>query len=174
MKRFRGHYCRICGRICPNERFSGRGHATHLCRECQKLPQIERDRVDLMQELEGYLQQSHISDRNLSRLRKLSQHALPEISTLAAILHDIGVVTPFKRRRFKRLAREHRELLSRYNTYFGYTDWRTSEDEWLAMMNEELDPDDMDDWCEPDETEGVERDDVLPLVSHDIFDPFAD
>ena len=32
-----GHYCWSCDRYRPNERFSGRGHARHLCRECSKL-----------------------------------------------------------------------------------------------------------------------------------------
>ena len=32
-----GHFCWACGRYRPNEKFSGRGHARHLCRECAKL-----------------------------------------------------------------------------------------------------------------------------------------
>jgi len=32
-----GHYCWVCGRRRPNEKFSGRGHARHVCRECAKL-----------------------------------------------------------------------------------------------------------------------------------------
>ncbi len=36
-KRTRGHFCWSCGRVRPNERFSGRGHARHLCTDCQKL-----------------------------------------------------------------------------------------------------------------------------------------
>ena len=32
-----GHYCWACNRRRPNERFSGRGHARHLCRDCSKL-----------------------------------------------------------------------------------------------------------------------------------------
>ncbi|HQU42561.1 MAG TPA: hypothetical protein PK867_07095 [Pirellulales bacterium] len=34
---YRGHYCWSCDRYRANERFSGRGHARHLCRECAKL-----------------------------------------------------------------------------------------------------------------------------------------
>ena len=33
----RGHYCWSCDRVRANERFSGRGHARHLCRSCAKL-----------------------------------------------------------------------------------------------------------------------------------------
>jgi hypothetical protein len=32
-----GHYCWACDRCRANERFSGRGHARHLCRDCAKL-----------------------------------------------------------------------------------------------------------------------------------------
>ncbi len=32
-----GHYCWACDHRRPNERFSGRGHARHLCRDCAKL-----------------------------------------------------------------------------------------------------------------------------------------
>ena len=36
-KKPRGHFCWCCGRVRANERFSGRGHARHLCKECSKL-----------------------------------------------------------------------------------------------------------------------------------------
>lgn len=29
-----GHYCRICGRTRANEKFSGKGHASHICKNC--------------------------------------------------------------------------------------------------------------------------------------------
>lgn len=37
MSKRQGHFCWCCGRIRPNERFSGAGHARHLCKECQRL-----------------------------------------------------------------------------------------------------------------------------------------
>ena len=36
-KKYQGHYCWACGRIRPNEQFSGAGHSRHVCRDCQKL-----------------------------------------------------------------------------------------------------------------------------------------
>ena len=42
MKRYRGHFCKVCGRILPNERFSGRGHAAHICKACAKKPKEKR------------------------------------------------------------------------------------------------------------------------------------
>jgi hypothetical protein len=36
MKKPHGHYCRICGEYKANEKFSGRGHAAHICKACAK------------------------------------------------------------------------------------------------------------------------------------------
>jgi hypothetical protein len=36
-----GHFCWCCGRMRPNERFSGSGHARHLCKDCSKLERSE-------------------------------------------------------------------------------------------------------------------------------------
>ena len=33
-----GHYCKVCGRYRANEKFTGKGHATHICKDCAKLP----------------------------------------------------------------------------------------------------------------------------------------
>jgi hypothetical protein len=35
-KRYRGHFCKVCRRILPNEKFSGKGHAAHICKKCAK------------------------------------------------------------------------------------------------------------------------------------------
>lgn len=32
----RGHFCKGCRDFLPNEKFSGRGHREHLCKECKK------------------------------------------------------------------------------------------------------------------------------------------
>ena len=29
-----GHYCKICGRTRSNEKFSGKGHKKHICKDC--------------------------------------------------------------------------------------------------------------------------------------------
>lgn len=33
-KKHKGHYCRICGEYKANEKFSGKGHAQHICKTC--------------------------------------------------------------------------------------------------------------------------------------------
>ncbi len=35
-KRPHGHYCKICDQHKANEKFSGGGHATHICKACSK------------------------------------------------------------------------------------------------------------------------------------------
>ncbi|MCS2893542.1 hypothetical protein [Parabacteroides faecis] len=37
-KKYSGHYCKICGERKANEKFSGKGHAVHICKECLSLP----------------------------------------------------------------------------------------------------------------------------------------
>lgn len=35
---FHGHYCKVCGEYKANEKFSGKGHAAHICKKCAALP----------------------------------------------------------------------------------------------------------------------------------------
>lgn len=36
------HYCKICREFKANEKFSGKGHAKHICKSCQSLPADKR------------------------------------------------------------------------------------------------------------------------------------
>lgn len=31
-----GHYCRMCGSMLANEKFTGKGHKNHICKNCSK------------------------------------------------------------------------------------------------------------------------------------------
>jgi hypothetical protein len=75
-----GHYCRICGRQRPNERFSGKGHKTHICKECARKPKAEIEAIEQGDEILGFLEQSHISKKNISRLKILSRSTNKDIS----------------------------------------------------------------------------------------------
>lgn len=46
----RAHWCWSCDRVLANERFSGRGHARHICRSCAKLGV---DELQFRQAIEG-------------------------------------------------------------------------------------------------------------------------
>jgi len=108
-----GHYCRICGRIRPNEAFSGKGHRIHVCEKCAALPQKEREAIEQEDEIFGYLKQSHISDKNIERLKMLASSENEKISGLSVIVLEVAKIKPYKRRRLKVLARERKDLLQK-------------------------------------------------------------
>ena len=106
-----GHWCRICHRILPNEKFSGKGHKVHICKKCAGLPKEKRDAIEQTDEIYGFLQQSNISKKNISRLKTLSTSSNEQTAELAKIVLEVARVKPHKRRRLKFLAKEHRDLL---------------------------------------------------------------
>lgn len=108
-----GHYCLICGHVRPNERFSGKGHRNHVCKQCSRLPKEERRRRELEDEVDGFLRQSNISRKNLSRLSELIASEKSEVAELAKVVLEIGKVKPHKRKRLSFLARNHRDLIER-------------------------------------------------------------
>lgn len=106
-----GHFCRICGRTKPNEKFSGKGHKNHICKACAKLPKVERDEIDQTEEIFHFLEQSNISKKNLSRLEELLHSENDDIAKLASIVLKVGRIKPRKKRRLVVLAGKHKELL---------------------------------------------------------------
>lgn len=134
-----GHYCRLCGRSRPNEHFSGDGHRTHVCRECQKLDIQERQAIEALTEISDFLhRQSHISEKNLARLKELSTWQDPDVSQQAAVMLEVARVAPFKRRRFGRIHSSHPELWQRL-LRVGLI-WPTTREEavWAAPEGTEL------------------------------------
>jgi len=65
------------------------------------------------QEIFGYLKQSHISDKNVKRLKLLVNSESDKIAELANIVLEVANVKPYKKRRLKVLARERRDLLQK-------------------------------------------------------------
>lgn len=111
MKKLRGHYCRICSNRKPNEAFSGKGHRTHVCKKCARLPKEKQEEIKCKDEILNYLHQSHISDKNVSRLRKLVVSPNEQISELAGIVLEVAEINPYKKKRLKELAMKNRDLL---------------------------------------------------------------
>jgi hypothetical protein len=113
MKNRHGHYCRICGSSKPNEAFSGKGHRNHICKECSRLPKNEMDAIEQKDEIINFLNQSHISKKNISLLHSLVESPDEEVAKLARIVLDVAKVKPYKKHRLKFLAKEHRDLLEK-------------------------------------------------------------
>jgi hypothetical protein len=97
----------------PNGAFGGKGERARICRQCRHLPQARRDALKCEHEIRGFLEQSHVSDKNLARLRALASSQDARIANLAAVVLDVSVATPYRRRRFRILARQRRDLLKR-------------------------------------------------------------
>ena len=95
-----GHYCKICGRERPNEQFSGKGHRTHVCKQCARMPKEQRRVIEAEEEIFGFMAQTHISDRNMSRLQTLAASPIRRISELATPM--IEVVTSSLRKKSRR------------------------------------------------------------------------
>ena len=108
-----GHYCRLCGTSRPNEAFSGKGHRAHVCKQCVRLPKEQKAVIEQEDEILGYLRQSHISDKNIERLRALSLSQEICIKEMAALVLEVALVKPYKARRLKVLATERKDLLDR-------------------------------------------------------------
>lgn len=113
MRKRRGYYCRICQSFRPNEAFSGKGRRDHICKRCSRLPKAEREQILLEDEIFGYMRQSHISDKNISRLKKLATSPYERIAELSEIVIEVAEIKPHKRRRLKELARKRRDLLQK-------------------------------------------------------------
>ncbi len=107
-----GHYCRICGRYRANEKFSGRGHKIHICKDCARLPGEERLAVEQEDEITGFLKQSNISQVNIVRLKTLSASPNSEIARLGKLVLEIVRTHPQKKGRLRFLARERKDLLA--------------------------------------------------------------
>jgi hypothetical protein len=106
-----GHFCRICGSLKPNEAFSGKGYRIHVCKKCARLPKEKREEIEYKDEIFNYLHQLHISDKNVSRLRKLVVSPNEQIAELAGIVLEVAEIKPYKKRRLKELAMKRRDLL---------------------------------------------------------------
>ena len=106
-----GHYCRICGRERPNEQFSGKGHRIHVCKRCNAKPKSEQQAIEDTDSIFAFMQQSHISERNVARLERMTKSENPKVASLAATVLKVAMVKPYKTRRLRFLAKMHPDLL---------------------------------------------------------------
>ena len=106
-----GHRCKICNRIRPNEKFSGKGHKMHICKECKRKPKEEIVAIQDEEEILGFLEQSNISKLNIKRLNVLNHSDNKKVSELAEVVLAIAKIKPHKKKRVKFISRENPPLL---------------------------------------------------------------
>ena len=83
----RGHYCKVCGEYKANEKFSGKGHAAHICKTCAALPperQAEEMTLTRLVNLPWRL-----SKEQLSWLKKRMKDRRETVRTLATEQYEM-------------------------------------------------------------------------------------
>ncbi|MEO6390222.1 MAG: hypothetical protein ABIP75_00140 [Pyrinomonadaceae bacterium] len=116
--------------------------------------------MDEIDEIHGFLRQSHISAKNLARLQVLAGSPDPEIARMAAAVHQVAVLRPYKKKRFKFLRTKDRELLIRLEE-LGLLD-RYDDKLWDDQIDEEVEAGHLDRLL--DEAEwGLENRNYLPF-----------
>jgi len=84
-----GQFCWCCGRLRPNERFSGRNHGRHLCRDCAHLPAEEREYRQGERDIERLLHDSfHIPRKRRAQFDRFLEHKNARVRDLARRILD--------------------------------------------------------------------------------------
>lgn len=80
-KKAPGHYCKICGRRRANEKFSGKGHASHICKDCQKLSAEKRNELQTINRIMNL--PFWLSKDQISFLKKMMESKNEEVAAIA-------------------------------------------------------------------------------------------
>ena len=76
-----GHYCKICGEYKANEKFSGKGHAAHICKSCALLPAEKQAELMTLNRLLNL--PWRLSKEQLSWLKNRLKDRRPNVRALA-------------------------------------------------------------------------------------------
>ncbi len=83
-KKHPGHYCWVCNRQRPNEKFSGKGHAKHVCRECARLGGKELAYRQNLRNLERCVSwEGFIRRKQRAAFQRFLRHEDPRIRAMA-------------------------------------------------------------------------------------------
>ena len=82
-----GHYCRICGRYRANEKFSGKGHRNHICKDCARLPAEKRNEMETANRLMNL--PFWLSKKQRLWLEKMKKDNRDEVREAAEYAYDL-------------------------------------------------------------------------------------
>lgn len=133
-KKYKGHYCKVCGEIKANEQFTGKGHASHICKKCSKKA--------------GPQQAEEIAINRIYKLVRYSNLSKQNRKMLEAYLHD--------RRENVRLASQ--EVMEMFTLRFRNNINNEDEKIYFSDIDDEIFCDDLEDdeeffYYEPEEEE---------------------
>ena len=84
-KKRQGHYCKICDRWKANEKFSGKGHAAHICKECASLLIERKNELQRINKVERISEKFRLTKEEWDLLEKYSKNnKYPELKEYAA------------------------------------------------------------------------------------------
>jgi len=87
-----GHYCWSCNRVLANEKFSGQGHARHLCRDCARLGKDELAYRQAIRDLERLVtQEGTIPRKKQQHFRRFLEHVDQRVRSYAQKIEAAGV-----------------------------------------------------------------------------------
>ncbi len=138
-RKLSGHYCWACDRRRPNEKFSGRGHSRHLCRECAKLGAEELAYRQALRNLQQCITWGgFIRRKRRKTFEQFLHHENPRIRALAEEIQE----EEHARRRRMRVEAEIAEITSGY-WCAGSLDEMRSEAEFDETAGESFDETDL-------------------------------
>ncbi len=95
-KRKHGHYCWVCDCFRPNGKFSGRGRARHVCRQCAKLGGKELEYRSVARYLERCVSWAGTIPRKKRRsFEKFLSHKNPRVRARAEEIFEEDRFTRF-------------------------------------------------------------------------------
>ena len=137
-RRKKGHYCWVCGEHLANERFSGKGHKKHICKECFKLSKDDLDAIEKVRELVAYWEQKNLSKKNINRIKNLAEDTNTEVSELAQVMLEVACITRYRKKRIQRILSQKQELIPRLEEVGLFFDLIASEDSYHHKEKTEL------------------------------------
>lgn len=83
-----GHYCKVCGEYKANEKFSGKGHAAHICKKCSGLSSQERSEQMALNKIEG-MALRFLSESEIKWLRGKIKDPRPDVRDAASAIYSM-------------------------------------------------------------------------------------
>ena len=117
----RGHYCRICGEHKANEKFSGRGHAVHICKACASKSPEQKSEDMTINKLHGMAFQ-HLSESEIKWLKNRRNDSRNEVSELAKEVFEIRFPRQARNEVKAKLHIEHMLFRIRGDVFDSYGD----------------------------------------------------
>lgn len=109
----------------------------------------------LLREIHEFLDQSNISKKNIKRLTELESDDDERVASLASVLKQVALVSPGRRKRWRRLRERHRHLIHAARQS-GLLDWDSFDPHSMeADEGWPSEPDDLEDDLAPENCFGV-------------------